>query len=417
MTTTKSAARLAARVTACGAAIIALWLPCLAAQANAYFDWQDVSPKILANAPRPQLGRAQVMSDLAAFNALNAITPRYRAYGAAQETVADASPEAALASAMQTIFVNVPGADTALLDKTYREQIAKVTDATARNKGVLLGKRAALAIIAMRIEDDFSRVEQAKREPAAGVFELTPDRKITSSIALTRTRPFALAKTADYDPGPPLDPSSAAARRDLAEVKSLGARDSTARSGDQSIAAIFWNSGENGDQNALLKSIAEKNKMSLLDCVRMNALLSMADSDARLIYELFKDKYLYWRPYNAIRGKFADAATRDDKWEALIQTPANPDYPSGSGVAGGALARFFEAFNGVGDGAVPLTWRNSAIGVTRSWANGEALGRELGYSRIWAGVHFRNSIEVGHKLGRRIMNDVLATQLVPLPAK
>ena len=64
-----------------------------------------------------------------------------------------------------------------------------------------------------------------------------------------------------------------------------------------------------------------------------------------------------------------------------------------------------------------LTWRNSAIGVTRSWANGEALGRELGYSRIWAGVHFRNSIEVGHKLGRRIMNDVLATQLVSLPAK
>ncbi|MBL8524471.1 MAG: vanadium-dependent haloperoxidase [Betaproteobacteria bacterium] len=415
MTTTRFMAAVAAR----GLAVIAMWLPG-AAQANAYFDWQDVNPKILANAPRGHMGRAQVMSDLAAFNALNAITPRYRAYptpGPALETVPDASPEAALASAMQTILVNVPGADTALLDKTYREQIAKVTDAAARNKGVLLGRRAALAMIAMRIEDDFSRVEQAKREPAAGVFELTPDRKMSSSIALTKTRPFALAKVGDYDPGPPLDPASAAAKRDAAEVKSLGARNSTARSGDQAVAAIFWNSGENGDSNALLKAITEKNKMSLLDSVRMNALLSMTDSDARLIYELYKDKYLYWRPYNAIRGRFADAALRDDKWEALIQTPANPDYPSGSGVAGGALARFFEAFNGSGEAAVPLTWRNSAIGVTRSWPNGEALGRELGYSRIWAGVHFRNSIEVGHKLGRKIMDDVLATQLLPLPGK
>lgn len=411
MTTTRFAASAVARAVA----VIAMWLPGGAAQANAYFDWQDASQKILANAPRTQLGRAQVMSDLAAFNALNAITPRYRAYGAALETVADASPEAALASAMQTIFTNVPGADTTLLDKTFREQIAKATDAAARSKGVLLGKRAALAVIAMRIEDDFSRIEQARREPAAGVFELTPDRKMTSSIALTRTRPYALAKLGDYDPGPPLDPASAAAKRDLAEVKSLGARDSAMRSGDQTLAAIFWNSGENGDSNAVLKAIAEKSNLSLLDSVRMNALLNMADSDARLVYELYKDKYLYWRPYNAIRGKFADAALRDDKWEALIQTPANPDYPSGSGVAGGALARFFEAFNG--DGAVPLTWRNSAIGVTRSWPNGEALGRELGYSRIWAGVHFRNSIEVGHKLGRKIMDDVLATQLQPLAGK
>ncbi len=387
-------------------------LSCGAVQANAYFDWMDSLPKVTANSPRTQVSRAQVLLDLAAFNALNAIAPRYQFYGPALEPAPEASPDAALAAAVQTVVANVPGADGAMLDKIYQEQLKKVMDGPAKSKGILLGKRAALALLAMRVDDTFARVEQTKRELAPGVYELTPDQKMTSSIAAIKIRPYGLAKLEAFDPGPPLAPGSAEAKRDIAEVKSLGARDSTMRSGDQTAAAIFWNSGENGDANALFKAIAEKQKMSLLDSVRMMTLIDMAEYDGNIAYVTFKDKYLYWRPYNAIRGKFADADLRDDKWEALIATPSNPDYPSGSGVGGGLMSRFFDAFNR--DGAVPLVWKNNAIGVTRSWANGEALGRELGYSRIWAGVHFRHSIEVGHRLGQKVMDEILATQLRPL---
>ena len=60
--------------------------------------------------------------------------------------------------------------------------------------------------------------------PRAGVYELTADHKMESSVAIIRMRPFAIASVNAYDPGPPPAPDSVVAKRDLAEVKAIGAR-------------------------------------------------------------------------------------------------------------------------------------------------------------------------------------------------
>ena len=83
------------------------------------------------------------------------------------------------------------------------------------------------------------------------------------------------------------------------------------RTGDQAAAAIFGNSGEPNDSLTLFKTIAEKRNMPMLDAARMMAMLDMAEYDGRMVYVTFKDKYSYWHPYNATRGKFADADVRD----------------------------------------------------------------------------------------------------------
>ncbi len=376
------------------------------------FDWDATRQRVLGGASGGQRARAGIIVGLATFNALNTITPRYSSYGAALPIVADAAPAAAIAAAYQTVLSVTPGVDAVQLDRAYQDELKKVPDGSAKVKGIALGRRAALAMLAMRAEDDLSRVELTKREPAAGVYELTPDQKTVSSFFIARMRPYGIASTAAYDPGPPLAPDSVAAKRDILEVKSLGARNSTTRTADQSVAAIFWNSGDENDQG-IFKAIAEKRRLSALDTARMLALADIGEYDARIVYDTFKDKYVYWRPYNAIRGRFADPAVKDDKWEPLLRNPPNPDYPSGSGVAGGVMARHIEIFNG-GPDTVPLVMNNSAIGVKRSWSDGEAMGRELGYARIWGGVHFRQSVEVGHKLGRRMMDEMSASIMVPL---
>lgn len=385
------------------------------AQAEVVADWLATGQKALANSPRAQVGRASVLSNLAMFNALNAITPRYTSYGPEIEPVPDASSDAAAATAAWTVLSSVPGADQAALAKALDDSLKPVTDAAAKAKGAALGKRVAYALLTSRADDVFTRVEPAKRDAAAGVYELTADHKMESSVAFARLRPFAITTADAYDPGPPPALDSALAKRDVAEVKALGARNSSVRTGDQSVAAVFWNSGEDSDGLAFFQRIADGRKLSSLDYARMMALSDMADFDGRIVYVAIKDKYRYWRPVNALRGKFADAGMKDEQWESLITTPSNPDYPSGGGVGGGYFMALLTAFNP--GGVVPLSWKNTAISVTRTWPNAEAMSQELAASRVWGGVHFRNSVDVGYRIGKRVAEDVFASQLKPLTGK
>jgi len=50
-------------------------------------------------------------------------------------------------------------------------------------------------------------------------------------------------------------------------------------------------------------------------------------------------------------------------------------------------------------------------GVTRKYTAIQQVQDEEGVSRIWAGVHFRNSIEVADDMGRRIGEFVLTNYL------
>ena len=45
---------------------------------------------------------------------------------------------------------------------------------------------------------------------------------------------------------------------------------------------------------------------------------------------------------------------------------------------------------------------NTAPGVTRQWSRVEDLVTEVSLARISAGVHFRNSTEVGNRLGEQV---------------
>ena len=69
------------------------------ARADVVSDWAEATPKVLLKSPRSQVLHATLLTDLAMFNALNAITPRYQAYGPAPAPVPDAAPEAAVAAA------------------------------------------------------------------------------------------------------------------------------------------------------------------------------------------------------------------------------------------------------------------------------------------------------------------------------
>ena len=66
-----------------------------------------------------------------------------------------------------------------------------------------------------------------------------------------------------------------------------------------------------------------------------------------------------------------------------------------------------------GSGPVPeFTLTYSAMpGVTRKYSTIQQLEDEVSIARIWGGVHFRNSLEVGHEMGKRVGEYVLKNYL------
>jgi hypothetical protein len=375
-------------------------------------DWNATAMAALKPAERLVQARAGVLTDLAVFNALNAIDHRFKFYGAALEPAPDASPEAAIAAANWQVLSAQPGIALGPLTEAYRAALDKLPASPAKTRGLALGQRAALALLAARADDDLTRIEPKLREPAAGVFELAGGPKKVAPISLARQRPFAIADIAAFDPGPPPPPGSAQDLRDLAEVAALGGRDSTRRSADQTAAALFWNSGEDGDINELFKAFVDAHKLSLVESARLQALSSLAVFDSGVVQVAFKDKYQHWRPYNAIRGRFADPSVRSDTWEPLARNNPNPDYPSGGGIGAGLTERLFLLADP--GGSVPLVWLNTSTGQTRQWPSPQALATEFQMARVWAGLHFRTAVETGASIGRAVFDKVAATQLTPV---
>ena len=393
-----------------------LWLVSIAAPAWAdpVLDWSSTVDAATAKVPGARGDRARAIAWLAAFNALNAIGPRYRAYEPAPLAVAGGGvgpePTAALAAALYTALAVEPEADQALLLRSYRDTLAAVKTAPERDAGVALGSRAALLLLAARAGDKLARIEAATREPAPGVFVRPAYAKMPGSVTLAGLAPFGVRAVAAFDPGPPPAVGSEAALRDIAEVRSVGARASTSRSADQTAAALFWNSGDPGDYGLLVKETLEARKLDPLDMARLLALDAMINVDSNIASVLFKDRYNHWRPDTAIAGPHAEPATRQPDWQALVRVPNSADHPSGGGIGAGTLSVVLPRLVEM-KGAIE--WRNGQTGQTRSWPDAAALASEVASARVWAGVHFRSAVDAGRRIGSGVATEILDRQLLP----
>ena len=385
----------------------------VAARADAALDWLSTSEEATAKLGG-RTDRARAIAWLAAFNALDAIDPKYRPYAPAPppwpEGGVRPSTDAALAAAIYTALVVEPEADHALLARRYRESLAAVKSAPEREAGAVLGQQAALLMLSARSGDRLFRVEAPVREAAAGVFVTPTYAKTPRSIAITMLAPFGIRSVPALDPGPPPPLGGDTANRDIAGTRSLGAAASTARSADQTAAALFWNSGDPSDFSTMLKAVLEPRKLEPLEVARMLALDAMISVDTSIASATFKERYAHWRPQSAITGPFAAESDRDPAWQSLVRAPNSPQYPSGGATFAGAaeveLPRVFAL-------AGPIVWRNGQTGQERRWPDAAAFADEVASSRVWAGVHFRTSIEAGRRLGGRIAAEILDRQLLP----
>ena len=68
----------------------------------------------------------------------------------------------------------------------------------------------------------------------------------------------------------------------------------------------------------------------------------------------------------------------------------------------------------LGDEMPGLTMSSPTLpGVTRQWNRLSDVMQEVSNARIWSGVHYRNSAEVGTRMGQQVATHAVANYLQP----
>jgi hypothetical protein len=280
----------------------------------------------------------------------------------------------------------------------------------------LHGERAAARVLAQRKHDGaLGGLDTYRPYTAPGTYVPT-GLPVISNIALRK--PFALRSTSQFRPGPPPSLTGATWARDFNETKDWSAIDSTRRSAWQTETARCWEQLGTPAWNQVARTLAAGRSMPLKDSARVFALVNVAMFDAYLAVFDAKYHYQFWRPITAIRNGDQDgndATDRVPSWRPLVDTPPHPEYPCAHCAADGAAGAVLASVFGAGP-LPPFTLTFPAMpGVTRTYTSIGQMQQEIAMARIWGGVHYRTSNDVGEALGTAVGQYVLQARL-PFPA-
>lgn len=399
------------------ATVVFALLPC-AVRADIVTEWnENAFAAMEAEKITGGFGPARILTIMhaAMFDAVNAVDKRYTSYSGAMLDATGASPEVAVHAAARRALAELLPRQKPLLDAAFDAAMLRSADGAARSAGIAAGEKAAMILVEQR-KTDGANSPNTYRPPlaAAGVYVPTTMPVLTFVASV---KPLALTRVSQFRPGPPYALSSASWARDYNETKELGSTKSTQRSAWQTETARFWVLVGTPAGNQAARSLSASKPQPLAESARLFAHLNMAIADAYLAVFDAKYQYNFWRPITAIRNGDRDgndATERDAGWTPVIDTPLHPEYPCAhctvDGAAGAVLKSVF------GTGPVPeftLTFADMP-GVTRRYTSIQQLEQEVSMARIWGGVHYRTTNEVGHALGKQVGDYVLSNQLRPV---
>jgi hypothetical protein len=374
-----------------------------AAWADVVLDWNEIAAarSIAAKQPPPTSARSMALVHVAMFDAINAIQRRYTPYAFRQSAAPGASPEAAASAAAHAVLIKLFPDQAQPIDAAYNASLAKIPDGEAKSAGIALGMKSAEACLAQRAGDGAGQPSAYRAKITPGVYTMTVD---PVSREWAQVKPWFLSNAAQFRPGRPPALTSAQWARDYNEIKSVGAKNSTVRTPEQTDTARFFQAVGVVSWNPVVRSAAQSKSLDLLDNARLFALANMAAMDAFIAVFDAKYAHNFWRPITAIRNGDIDGnngTEREAQWQPLIDTPLHPEYPCAHCITAAAVGEVLELL--VGKGEIGLTSTSpTAPGVTKRWARAADYVEDVKNARIWAGVHYRNSTDVGAAMGRQI---------------
>jgi hypothetical protein len=154
--------------------------------------------------------------------------------------------------------------------------------------------------------------------------------------------------------------------------------------------------------------------MDLLTAARFEAIGIAAVTNALIACWDAKYTYMFWRPLTAIRAGDTDGNSEtepDPAWTPFIITPSHPEYPAAHTTVGASALGFYTVWFDTDQ--FSLQFKGNG-GLVRNYTNVNEIHAEEGNARVWGGMHFRNSTEVGTAVGSKVGKYTATHLLKPL---
>jgi len=357
--------------------------------------------------------RTTAMVHAAVFDAVNAVEGRYTPYKVAVKAPVGASAEAAAVAAAHAVLVRLYPDQKAALDQASAKSLARIGEGQATTDGVAIGQKVGAEMVALRVNDGATapNVYRPVTTPATYIVTTLPVSSQWGAVT-----PWVLDRGSQVRPGPPPPLTSREWMRDCDEVKDLGGKKSTVRTAEQTEIARFWTVVGPASWDPVLRALAAAPGRTVLQNARLFALAEMAAADAYIA--VFDAKYAFnlWRPITAIRNGDmygGGSMSRVADWEPLVDTPLHPEYPCAHCITSAAVAAVLEAELGPSFPEVSMV-SPTAPGVTRRWTSAKVWADEVAMARIYGGIHYRTSANVGQAMGRQIGELAVQRYLKPV---
>lgn len=173
---------------------------------------------------------------------------------------------------------------------------------------------------------------------------------------------------------------------------------------DQQNIALYWADGGGtvtppGHSISILTQQIVANNENLEFATLAYSKLGMAVMDAFI--NCWNTKYTY----NLLRPVTYIEQNIDNAWLPLIATPSFPEYTSGHSTQAGAFASVMNSIYGPTYSFTDQT-HNGNFGGNRTFSSFNAAADEAAVSRLYGGIHYSFSNELGKDIGQQIGNNI-----------
>jgi hypothetical protein len=376
---------------------------------NVVTSWNAIaSSTIVAKGGKPSATSSVwfAYTSIAVYDAVNAIHHQFQPFYYQGTAPLGASDEAAAVAAAHRILVTFFPAQQSPLDAQFNDSLQKINATSgAKNAGIVVGEAAAAALIAARTGDGLEANVPYTPGSGPGVWQPTPP-KFGPALTpwLGQMRPFTMTSASQFLPDGPTTLTSEEWVDDYNQVRLLGEVDSSVRTPEQSEIGLFWTEHTGQQYARAFGYLAQNNNLDVMQSARLMAILWTGFADAAIGCWNAKFSYNFWRPVTAIRaGGGNPDLVADSDWTPLGATPSHPEYPAAHGCVTGVISSLIRDYFRTRKVRVVVDSLAFSDGVhTHTFDDTRDLFEEVFRARIYAGFHYRHSLEDGGTLGRRV---------------
>jgi hypothetical protein len=399
---------------------------CSTAFANSVLYWNEqvINATRLSRNPPPIAALHMATFHAAIFDVVNSVTKTHRNWLVQEPPPAEIDVDAAVASAAFTVLNTLWGQATnpRNFQLAYERALADVPEGSAKIAGVAWGKNVAELILAERAKSGYDKpIPGQYTSSDMGKWRETPSGFRPAVMPhIAKCTPFVMTSCDQFRAPPPPALDSKEFADELAYVAKVGSRDGAERTEYETLSAPFWaddlgSATPPGHWNVIAQDLVRRQNLSVPETARLFALLNFANADAGISCWDSKFFYRTWRPETGIRE--LDTATNphsvpNPDFIPNMPSPAFPSYTSGHSTFSSAASRILERFFGT-DEIEFTTLSDGLPGAVRSFKKLSDARKEIGMSRVWAGIHTMTDNLAGQECGLKLADFVFENALQP----